>query len=58
MAEGGRIGQPMNNNYVPQYPPLPLNMVVKQKQINVDPLSEDEKKEISTRTRKAGTENR
>ena len=54
----GWISQPMNNNYVPQYPPLPLNTAVKQKQINKDPLSEDEKKEISTRTGKARTENR
>ena len=53
MAQGGRISQPMNNNYVPQYPPLPLNMVVKQKQINVDPLSKDEKKEILKRQKLA-----
>ena len=48
-AQGVWIGQPMNNNYVPQYPPLPLNTVVEQQQINVDPLSEDEKKEILKR---------
>ena len=54
----GWISQPMNNNCVPQYPPLPLNTAVKQKQINEDQLSEDEKKEISARTGKARTENR
>ena len=43
----------MNNNYAPQYPPLPLNMVVTQNQINVDPLSEDEKKEILKRQKLA-----
>lgn len=43
-AQGSWIDQPMNNNYVPQYLPLPLNTVVDQKQINVDPLLEDEKK--------------
>ena len=48
-AQGVWIGQPMNNNYVPQYPPLPLNTVVEQKQINVDSLSENEKKEILKR---------
>ena len=63
-AQGGWIGQPINNNHVLQYPPIPLNTVVEQKQMNVDPLSEDEKKEIlkekkiSTRTGKAQTENR
>ena len=36
----------MNNNYAPQYLPLLLSTVVKHKQINIDPLSEDEKKEI------------
>ena len=36
----------MNNNYAPQYLPLLLSTVVKQKQINIYPLSEDEKKEI------------
>ena len=48
-TQGGWICQPMSNNYVPQYPPLPLNTVVKQKQIKVDPLSRDEKKEILKR---------
>ena len=43
----------MNNDYVPQYPPLPLNMVVEQKQINVDPLSEVEKKEMLKRQKLA-----
>ena len=35
MAQGSWIGQPMNNNYVTPYPPLHLNMVDKQKQINL-----------------------
>ena len=52
-AQGGWISQHMNNNYVPQYPPLPLNMVVEQKQINVDPLSEVEKKEMLKRQKLA-----
>ena len=39
----------MNNSYVPQYPPLPLNTVVEEKQINVDLLLEDEKKEVLKR---------
>ena len=43
----------MNNSYVPQYPPLPLNTVVEQKQINIDPLSEDEKKKILKRQKLA-----
>ena len=46
MGQGSWIGQPMNNDYVSQYPPLHLHTVVEQKEINVDPLSEDEKKEI------------
>ena len=46
MAQEVWIGQPMNNNYAPQYLPLLLSTVVKQKQINIYPLSEDEKKEI------------
>ena len=50
IAQGGWIGQPMSNNYALQYlPPLSLNTVVEQKQINIDPLSEDEKKEILKR---------
>ena len=53
MAQGGWLGRSMNNSYVPQYPPLPLNTVVEQKQINVDPLSEDEKKEILKRQKLA-----
>ena len=52
-AQGGWLGRSMNNSYVPQYPPLPLNTVVEQKQINVDPLSEDEKKEILKRQKLA-----
>ena len=52
-AQGGWLGRSMNNSYVPQYPPLPLNTVVEQKQINVDPLSEDEKKEILKRQKSA-----
>ena len=51
-AQGGWIGQPISNNYVPPYPPLPLNTVVEQKQ-NVDPLSGDEKKEILIRQKLA-----
>ena len=43
----------MNNIYVPQYLPLPLNTVVEQKQIKIDPLSEDEKKEILKRQKLA-----
>ena len=43
----------MNNSYVPQYPPLPLNTVVEQKQINIDPLTEDEKKKILKRQKLA-----
>ena len=46
MGQGSWIGQPMNNDHVSQYPPLPFNTVVEQKEINVDPLPEDEKKEI------------
>ena len=46
MGQGSWIGQPMNNDHVSQYPPLPLNTVVEQKEINVDPLPEDEKNEI------------
>ena len=46
MGQGSWIGQPMDNDYVLQYPPLHLNTVVEQKEINVDPLSEDEKKNI------------
>ena len=48
MAQGSWIGQPMNNNFVTPYPPLHLNMAVKQKQINLKmhSLSEDEKKKI------------
>ena len=53
MAHGGWIGQPMNKNYVPQYPPLPLDTVAEQKQINVDPLSENEKKKILKRQKLA-----
>ena len=52
-ARRGWISQPINNNYVPQYPSLPSNTVVKQKQINVDPLLEDEKKETLTRQKLA-----
>ena len=52
-AQGGWISQHRNNNYVPQYPLLPLNMVVEQKQINVDPLSEVEKKEMLKRQKLA-----
>ena len=52
-TQRGWIGQPINNNYVPQYPPLPSNTVVEQKQINVDPLSEDEKKETLKRQKLA-----
>ena len=40
VAQGGWMDQPMNNNYVPQYPPLPLNTVAEQTKINVDRLSE------------------
>ena len=43
----------MNDSYVPQYPPLPLNTVFEQKQINVDPMSEDEKREILKRQKLA-----
>ena len=43
----------MNDSYVPQYLPLPLNTVFEQKQINVDPLSEDEKREILKRQKLA-----
>ena len=49
MAQGGWIGQSINNNYVPQFPSLPLNTVIKQKQISVDPLSENKKKGILNR---------
>ena len=52
-AQGVWIGQPVNNNYLPQHPPLPLNTVIEQKQINVDPLSEDEMKEILKRQKLA-----
>ena len=49
MAQGAWIGQSINNNYVPQFPSLPLNTFIKQKQISVDPLSENKKKGILKR---------
>ena len=44
-GSGGWIVQLMNNNYVPQYPPLSLNMVVEQKQVSVETVWENEQKE-------------